>query len=127
MTERATGILYIDPVQTDDLVVDRYTRKMAYLLNQAQGYPDSTGSYFAESKLFAPRICSKGVRTCHCGASSTDQDYLISAAIATNWLAVHYLAYHRSAVPQEVFDVLDYLDGDLMEPTPELLQTPADR
>lgn len=133
MLQSATGILFIMPATTtEQAVIDDLTRKMASLLTQAyETRGDKVGIYNMEDDLFAPRIGSRGFHTCRCGANSTSQDYLIGTlngkAVVTNYLAVHYLAHHRSDVPEGTLDLINRLDGSEIDPTPELLQSPAVR
>lgn len=129
---QAKGVLFINPNCVDsEAVIDDLTRKMAYLLTKANGDAASKGSYFAAQQRFAPRMGTRGIHMCQCGARSTSQDYLIGVtgdgiAVVTNWLAAHYLAYHRSSVSQCDLDLIAGLSGDA-DPTPQLLQSPTNR
>ncbi|MFA5358564.1 MAG: hypothetical protein WC310_01925 [Patescibacteria group bacterium] len=106
------GILYIEPSAktSSEPVIDRYTRKMVAALRQGKeglGY--------------------RGIHICKCGARSTNCDYTLPNGEQTNFLAVHYLAYHRDEVPQSELVKVDSLDCGEADPTPEELQRPKNK
>lgn len=41
----------------------------------------------------------RGWHTCACGERSTNCDYMVAGCFTTNSLCVHYLRWHRDAVP----------------------------
>ncbi|MGD8373419.1 MAG: hypothetical protein PVI21_01005 [Candidatus Woesebacteria bacterium] len=133
MIEPAIGVLFIVPQRVDrEPVIDDLARKMSGLLLRAKADVDLSGIYYADMQQFSPRISTRGVHSCCCGACSTNQDYVIGRlegciVVVTNWLAVHYLVHHRSSVTQSDLDLIAGLDGKLVEPTPDLLISPASR
>ena len=61
---------------------------------------------------FVPNISTKGVHECICGAESDPCDYELEDGFITNSLCVHYLAYHRSEIPQSELDKIINLKSD---------------
>jgi hypothetical protein len=105
------GLLFIEPrgAPSAEPVVDELTRKMAKALNRGRWGVAISG------KLRAGAY--RGHHTCSCGAQSTNQDCELTNLLVTNFLAVHYLAYHRDEVPEaQLQKVAELLDGEA-EPT----------
>jgi HEAT repeat protein len=78
-------LLFIEPQApaSSAPLIDSLTRRMtaAYRFAQPSSY----------------HFC--GVHQCICGACSSSCDYFLPDGVKTNSLCVHYLAYHREAVP----------------------------
>jgi len=76
-----------------------------------------------EGGRFGKGILTLGLHECVCGAMSSSCDYMLNGKIVTNYLCVHYLAYHRSEVPEEELEKLAQLEGseELLEEDKEKL------
>ncbi len=114
-----TMLLYIESKnqKSKQPVLDEKTKKMTAAFKDSKG----TGVAFSDRK-FLDGATTFGFHACICGAHSTSVDYLLPGGIVTNYLCVHYLAWHRSEVPQAEIDKIDLLPNKFAEPTPELLQ-----
>jgi hypothetical protein len=79
-------LLFIEPTQPASkiFVVDELTEKMKFAFAQAR--PSS--------------YAFRGWHTCVCGATSDNRDYFLPNGQKTNYLAVHYLEYHRDEIPE---------------------------
>ena len=79
-------LLFIEPQTpaSSAPVIDLLTRRMTAAYRLAERGPQYMGWH-----------------DCICGAMSTTCDYFLSNGDKTNSLCVHYLAYHREAVPGE--------------------------
>lgn len=75
----------------EEEISDKYTDFLKKTLHKAKSY-----------KKY------KGWHTCICGAVSTSSDLYLHGYI-TNSLALHYMQYHRSEVPQSEITKLDNL------------------
>jgi hypothetical protein len=104
------ALLYIEPTQpaSTEPVLDHLTRKMAAAFRKAR--PSECGS--------------RGVHECVCGAESTSRDYLLPNGEVTNWLCVHYVAYHRPEVPAGQLARIEALTFGEAAPVAEQLQGP---
>ncbi len=106
------GILYIEPpAETSDKpLIDELTRKMTAALHKAK----------------LPPIAFAGVHSCKCGkAQSASSDFILPNGLFTNSLCIHYLAFHREAIPQEQLDKVANLNFGEKTPTPEELNPDA--
>ena len=128
------SILYIEPgEEISEFVNDKYVTKMRYLLHN---YSTEFGSYDGvrkERKKIIPffdkngmtlgvHSCtgtvklSRGVVDCHARSLSYDikieHPLLPNKFAYTNSLCLHYLAWHRSSVPQSTLDLLDKVIQD---------------
>lgn len=110
-------LLFIEPKKTksQECLKDELTIKMFNLL---QKNILNTG-HLSSSGKFIKGLSTMGVHTCKCGAASSSVDYIIDDMIVTNFLCVHYLAYHRDEVPKDDIDIIHKLvekvtiaDGD---------------
>lgn len=103
-------LLYLQPTQrpSRDALLDELTGKMAAALRAAP----STG------------IKSRGWHTCRCGARSSNTDYILPSGHQTNFLCVHYLAYHREEVPAAELEIVAAFNVDPVSPTPGEIVTP---
>ena len=112
-----TMLLFIEPqnVKSETPTVDELTKKMTAAFRDFK-----TGSGFQGQ--FMEDAMTMGEQTCVCGARSTNVDYLLPSGYITNYLCVHYLAWHRNEVPQSELDKVAALPNEFTEPTPELLQ-----
>jgi hypothetical protein len=101
-------ILFIEPsgATTDVPTIDQYTRKMTAAVRRAL---PPMGHYM-------------GVHQCACGAVSTSFDYFLPNGQQTNSLCVHYLACHRSEVPDSEIEKVAALDCGEADPTGEELR-----
>lgn len=97
------ALLYIHPKNKplEKPIIDRYTLKLLlYMMNYKY-----TGLMMGNN--FLRGATSKGVHTCtgaNCGDRSDCYDFLLPGGPATNSLALHYVALHRSEVPKEELD-----------------------
>jgi hypothetical protein len=64
----------------------------------------------------------KGWHDCVCGAASSNCNYLLPDGQVTNYLCVHYLAYHRSEVPASELQKVRNLPSYEAEPTQHQLR-----
>ena len=71
---------------------------------------------------FMEDAMTMGEQVCACGARSTNVDYLLPSGFITNYLCVHYLAWHRNEIPRSELDKVASLPHTFSEPTSELLQ-----
>lgn len=101
------AILMIEPNSPKSIepVIDSLTRKMTAAW---QSRRDSNFAY-------------RGRHTCKCGATSDNRDHWVTTEdgreLLTNSLAIHYLAYHRSDVPQSELDKVALLTHGEIVPT----------
>lgn len=110
-------LLYIEPQQpkSDTPLVDELTQKMT------AGFVEyKTGTGYQGQ--FMEDAVTMGWQTCTCGARSTNVDYLLPSGFITNSLCIHYLAWHRSEVPQSELDKVASLPNEHAEPMTEQLQ-----
>lgn len=116
-----SGILYIEPSATVSRwpVVDELTKIMASALNA------SVSGIWRGSKFF-PEDGWRGFHVCNCGARSTSYDYELPGGEVTNWLAVHYLAWHREEVEEDQLARVRALEPYVTpaDPTPGQLRSP---
>ena len=110
-------LLYIEPQyqKSDFPILDELTQKMAGAFKDYK-----TGSGYQGH--FMQDAMTMGEQTCVCGSKSSNVDYLLPSNFITNYLCVHYLAWHRNEVPQSELDKVSSLPNELSEPTPEMLQ-----
>lgn len=113
----AKMLLFIEPQnpKSEAPVLDELTKKMTAAFKDYK-----TGSGYQGQ--FMKGVESMGWQDCVCGARSTNVDYLLPSHFITNYLCVHYLAWHRSEVPQSELDKVASLPNEYAEPTPQLLQ-----
>lgn len=104
------GLLYIEPATKaeDTPVIDELTRKMTAAFRSAEPFPYG----------FA------GVHDCICGALSCAHDYVLPNGLITNSLCIHYLAFHRGAIPLEEIRKVQDLDSGEEEPSIQELKYP---
>lgn len=117
----SAGLLFIEPSgpARPTPIIDEITRRMAAALRSVT----ETG-ILAEDGVFYPGVNSKGVHLCSCGAVSKSHDLRLVGGVITNSLAVHYLAHHRDEASPHDFNIVLQLPVNLVEPTPEELQSP---
>ena len=110
-------LLYIEPQnqKSDTPVLDELTKKMTAAFRDYKTGSGYQGQFMEDAMTI-------GEQTCACGAKSTNLDYLLPSGFITNRLCVHYLAWHRSEVPQSGLDKVAALPDEFSDPTPELLQ-----
>jgi hypothetical protein len=103
-------ILMIEPSAetSSEAVIDTLTRKMAAAMRKA------TSS-----------IGYRGVHECACGEFSGNKDLFLENGQMTNSLAVHYLAFHRAAVPPTELEKVMALPNEEVEPNQEELSDPS--
>jgi hypothetical protein len=96
-------LLFIEPknLPTDDPVIDELTMRMAAALRKAT----EPSRYF-----------QLGFHRCVCGALSEAQDKILANDWTTNTLCVHYLAYHRSEVPEADLEMVRALPPEFELP-----------
>jgi hypothetical protein len=96
-------MLFIEPkdMPTDEPVIDELTMRMAAALRKAT----QPSRYF--------RL---GLHRCVCGALSDTQDAILANGLRTNSLCVHYLAYHRSEVPEADIEMVRALPPEVATP-----------
>ena len=104
------GILMIEPSSnvSPAPLIDELTRKMVAAWRKRR---DSDYGY-------------RGIHRCACRAWSDNLDHWVGNNILTNSLCVHYLAFHRSDVPQDELDKVCALDCGEEEPTEKELSAP---
>src|SRR5581483_12207675 len=107
---KTEGLLYMEPAgaAADQPIIDELTCKMA--------------AAFAAS--IPSEMAYRGVHICTCGALSDNREHCLADGTETNSLCVHYLAYHRSEVPQFQLDRVAALNIEGIEPTTEMLRPP---
>jgi hypothetical protein len=91
-------LLFIHPSQqaSERPVIDVITLKVAYQLTNHThtGVVEDNGEFEVNQR-------TKGWHECTgCGEKSLNYDFMLPCGLATNSLAVHYIAYHRQEVPQ---------------------------
>jgi hypothetical protein len=103
-----SGILYITPSSNTSPhpVIDQLTRKMTAALRKGQAGRRTT------------------FHVCACGAHSDNTDYTLPNRRKTNSLAVHYLAFHRSEIPNAELAKVMALQLGEEEPTTLELASP---
>jgi hypothetical protein len=112
------GLLFIEPQgpASAEPVIDELTKRMAAALN------DSVGGTGDTQANFRPGGGWRGWHDCVCGAASSNKNYLLSDGQVTNYLCVHYLAYHRGEVPESELRKVRDLPGYEAEPTRQQLR-----
>jgi hypothetical protein len=105
-------LLFIEPQRprSAEPVIDEYTRRMAGAMLSA-----------------SPQAAYRGIHHCHCGAASTNCNYIVRIlqrvagspwhGLLTNSLAVHYLALHRDEVPLDELTKVLRLTAEPTNPT----------
>jgi len=87
-------LMMIEPqTPIEEPVIDKYTGYAALIFDELQARKESRPRY-------------RGVHTCICGNRSDNVSHVFNDMI-TNSLILHYVKYHRSAVPKEELDKLD--------------------
>jgi len=101
-------ILFIEPAQdaTPEPLIDDLTIKM---FNCFKEYTEF--GHVGEKGSFTPQLGTKGLHYCVCGTTSHNCDYILKNGQCVNWLCVHYLAYHRSEIPEEELEKVRKLTG----------------
>lgn len=97
VTDHNDLLMFIEPVSppSNVPVVDELTKKMVVALKWTK-----------DGIMVKGRVIPglyRGVHTCTCGATSSNQDHLLlvqDPVRLTNSLASHYLAWHRNEVPE---------------------------
>lgn len=132
--EDSFSILYIEPgEEISEFANDKYVTKMWYLLHN---YSTEFGSFNGLRKekkkvipCFSKDSMTMGIHGCtgkvklsqgvvDCPARSLSYDIKIEHPLLpnkfsfTNSLCLHYLAWHRSSVPQSTLDLIDRTVGD---------------
>jgi hypothetical protein len=112
-------LLYVEPAERPaaEPVLDLLTMVMAAALAEAP-----------------PTGAQRGRHVCSCGARSDGYEYLLATGDLTNSLAVHYLAFHRGELNNEVVAECltvahrcrDRHGVRECQPTPMQLQAPDD-
>lgn len=106
-------LLFIEPNEEGswEALIDPITMKIYQHLRASQG---NKGIVFNTGR-FELGTFTRGHHTCRCGAQSHACDYLLDdGKMATNFLCVHYAAYHRDEIPQGELDKINKL-SDLKE------------
>ena len=109
-------ILFIEPTgkKSDDPVIDTLTIKMFNALNKS--IKTNNRGHIGGNGNFTKGLYTLGVHECICGKGSTSCDYMLSSNQATNFLCVHYLAYHRDEIPMDEIKKVESLDeSDILE------------
>jgi hypothetical protein len=104
-------LLFIEPQQpaSPTPVIDHITRRMCAAFRQARDSDYACG----------------GHHRCICGATSADHDFYLPNGDLTNSLCVHYVAYHRSEVPQQELARIEAFTSGEVEPTLRELELPC--
>lgn len=102
-------LLFIEPKnqKSSEPIIDEYTIKMFNALADN----DNSIGYVSTESIFVKDRMLKGLHTCVCGVKSNPCDYLLYDKIATNWLCVHYLTYHRDEVPEDELRKVSQLES----------------
>ena len=96
-----TRLLFIEPFdRSPEPIIDSLTRKITASLKKAKRGDCWMGSH---------------MDVCGCRSSSCDQ--ILPNGEITNSLAIHYVAFHRSSIPQEQLDKIEALSDGELEPT----------
>lgn len=66
----------------------------------------------------------RGFHQCVCTANSDNTDYILPSGHQTNSLAIHYVALHRGAVPEQQLEVIEGFEIEPEEPTIEEFRFP---
>lgn len=103
-------MLFIEPKQnkSDTPVLDELTIKM---FNAFKNYQEE-GVYTGGN--FVTIIRTMGYHQCKCGKFSSDHDYKLNNGKITNYLCVHYMAYHRDEVPEVELNKVKELDESII-------------
>lgn len=109
-------LLFIHPrsSETEEPIIDRYSVLVYQALSK--GIEEEKHGVIMNDGRFVTDLCTLGRHTCRCGADSESVDYQIAENLHTNTLAVHYLVYHRSDVPQQELDKIDLHLGHMAVP-----------
>jgi hypothetical protein len=96
-------LLYIRPknMPTEEPVIDDLTLRMVGALRSAR----------------SPSYGYCGLHSCVRGALSDSSDRILPNGWMTNTLCVHYLAYHRTELPEKDRDAVGTLPPDKQAPT----------
>jgi hypothetical protein len=105
--------LYIEPKKEEKSlspVNDVYTLIMEKLLEIAV-VGASKYNKLDDHNTFMPLNGWRGIHRTDCGQASTSRDYLLDSGYITNSLAVFYLRWYRSSIPEsEMEKVKDAID-----------------
>jgi hypothetical protein len=104
------GLMMIEPqgMASPEPIIDELTRKMTAAWRAR--YTNMEEQYL-------------GYHRCVCGATSDNRDHSVSWR-RTNSLCVHYLAFHRHAVPESEIEKVRALPPDEADPTEDELRIP---
>lgn len=118
-TQMPNFLLFVEPSndRAETPVIDDLTRKMAaaFLIAKSGTIMGGTPDDFREGARW------HGVQQCACGRCSSAVDYLLPSGLMTNSLCVHYLAWHRSEIPQSELDKVASLPDEYVDPTEDQL------
>lgn len=106
-----SGIMMIEPrgKASQEPIIDEATRKMTAAWRKAK---HSEYGY-------------RGFHVCVCNAYSDNKDHWVGEnELLTNSLAIHYLAFHRSDIPDSELEKVMQLPYGEVEPTEEELSSP---
>jgi hypothetical protein len=84
-------------------VIDALSVNMFFELKEAMDKKQSGTIMFENAQgvyEWKPGWGTKGVHSCFCDAASSALDYMLPCGLVTNTLALHYLVWHRSEVPE---------------------------
>jgi len=109
--EAATCVLYIEPTgpPSDQPVEDDLTARFETIYARSRAGTPNVGVVMSNGEFFAG-LATMGVHQCTgetCKVVSENADCLLDNGIATNSLALHYLRYHRSEIPQHDLDLIE--------------------
>jgi hypothetical protein len=101
-------LLFIEPEKdkSPEPLIDELTIKM---FNSLKNNIKNTGCV-SWNGHFNRGLATMGIHECICGKQSTNCDYILENGIATNYLCVHYLAYHREEVSTEELEKVKKLN-----------------
>jgi hypothetical protein len=103
-------LLYIEPKNCkSEPIIDELTIKMFNAIKEAID-EDHIGTLNSKNR-FTIGIMTMGHHQCVCGAISSGADYLLNNGLITNYLCVHYVAYHRDEISEEELDKVKNLQS----------------
>lgn len=96
-------LLYIEPKESpsNEPVIDEITKKMTAAFRKYT----QTGGLHCDG-AFTPGGAFRGWHSCCDKGSSSNCDYMLPNGMVKNSLAMHYLAYHRSEIPELVITII---------------------
>jgi len=110
--ESDSAVLYIEPsgAPSDEPVDDDITMRFQAVYERSTcSDTEKRGHVGRRTGAFSAGVATKGSHVCTgagCTVRSSNTDRMLINGIATNTLALHYLRYHRTEIPQHDLNML---------------------